>query len=184
MTTGCGGPSFKPSDIARVEVEYAEFRDADLNSADPVRAYNVIGSLDATKKASVPAVGMPRRDQAFRGDLGGNSIVNGNITTYTTTTQGAIFGRSGRYDEVAMGRKVYGNPTQGDAQLAFKNNTQPDCQTRTQYVAVTATTDQASLTINFASVAFYVPPVVDTSSASFLSMTAAAVFGLLSLAFF
>ena len=182
----CGAPAFKPTDISRVEVEYVEYRDAEISLTETVRGYNTLASSDALKKASTPAVGMPRRDHVFMGQLGGNSIANGNITsTYNATIQGDVRGRSGRYDEVAMGRKVFGNPTQGDTQLGLKvNQTNPDCTPRTLYLAVTATTDQASLRMDLSSVAFYVPPVVDTSSASFLSMTIAAVFGLLSLALF
>jgi hypothetical protein len=57
---------------------------------------------------------------------------------------------------------------------------------RNLYIAVTATTDAASLRVDVSSVAFYRPPTVnpDESGASFLSMTVAAVFGLISLAFF
>jgi len=150
-----------------------------------VRGYNTLASNNAAFRNSTPAVGMPRRDHVFAGDMGGNSISNGNITTYNATTQGNIFGRSGRYDEVAMGRKVYGNPTQGDTQLGLKSNqTLSDCSTRTIYLAVTATTDGATLNMQLSSVAFYVPPTPVVSGASALSMTIAAVFALLSLAFF
>jgi len=180
----CGAPAFKPTDISRVEVEYVEFRDAEVNLTETVRGHNTLASSDANKKASTPAVGMPRRDHVFAGLAGGNSIANANITTYNATTQGAIYGQSGRYDENASGRKVYGNPTQGDTQLGFKSSqAHADCTPRTLYLAVTATTDQASLRMDLSSVAFYVPPTV-TTGASFLSMTIAAVFGLLSLAFF
>ena len=123
-----------------------EFTDANLNSSDAVRGYNTNPSNDVLKKNSVPAIGMPRRNQAFSGDVGGNNIGNANITNYNATTQGSIFGRSGRYDELGTGRKVFGNPTQGNTQLGIKTNQAvPDCSPRTMYIAVTATTDQASL---------------------------------------
>jgi hypothetical protein len=57
---------------------------------------------------------------------------------------------------------------------------------RTTYLAVTATVDAASLQVVLSSVAFYIPPVVvtPTTGATFLSITFAAVVGLISLAFF
>ena len=131
---------------------------------------------------------MPRRDHYFNASLGGNNIANGNQTTYNASTNGTVFGRSGRYDKVAGGRHVYGNPTQGDTLLAnLSSQALADCQNRELYVAVTATTDQAYLNVAFSSVAFYRPPsttTTTTSGANFLSMTIAAVLGLVSLAFF
>ena len=101
VEAACGGPSFKPSDISRVEIEYVEFRNSLLNTSEPVRGYNNGTSADAAKKASVPAVGMPRRNRAFQGELGGNQISNGNITTYNASVNGDVIGKSGRYDELA-----------------------------------------------------------------------------------
>lgn len=122
------------------------------------------------------------------GDMGGNAIANGNITAYSasSTTLGPVFGRSGRYDEVALGRKAYGNPTQGATQIGnLTDQAQADCATRNLYLAVTATSDLATVSLALTSVEFYRPPVVaDSTGASFLSMTFAAVLGLASLAFF
>ena len=73
----CGGPSFKPNDTSRVEIEYVEFRDADLNATDVVRGY-VLNSNDTTKRASVPVTGMPRRDHFFWASLGGNQVSGAN----------------------------------------------------------------------------------------------------------
>lgn len=92
-----------------------------MNSADTVLGSGAAtskGSNDPVKRAAAPVAGMPRRDHYFFGELGGNKIDNGNITAYTTVANnGTIWGRSGRYDEIAGGRKVYGNPTQGAAQI-------------------------------------------------------------------
>lgn len=128
---------------------------------------------------------MPRRDHYFGAELGGNNIANANITTYTTAANnGTIWGRSGRYDEQAGGRKVYGNPTQGAAQLGNATSmSQPNCLARNVYLAVTAVGGDASLKIDLNTVAFY-NTTDDGSGASALSMTLAAVFGLISLAFF
>jgi hypothetical protein len=38
-STVCGGPSFKPNDTSRVEIEYVEYKEADLSSTDVVRGY-------------------------------------------------------------------------------------------------------------------------------------------------
>lgn len=129
--------------------------------------------------------GMPRRDHYFMAEVGGNAIPNGNITAYTTSANnGTVWGRSGRYDEVAAGKKVYGNPTQGNSSLGFASDmSQPNCITRNMYLAVTATSADATLKIDLSNVAFY-NTTVDTTGASALSMTVAAVFGLISLAFF
>jgi hypothetical protein len=129
---------------------------------------------------------MPRRDHYFGALVGGNNIANDNTTSYNSSTNGTIWGKSGRYDEIAGGRKAYGNPTQGDMQLANLTTTSAaDCQNRQVYIAVTATTDAASLRIDLSSVSFYRAPATNTTSgASFLSMTVAAVIGLISLAFF
>jgi hypothetical protein len=158
-----------------------------LNSSDPVIVYGTgnKGSNDPLKRASVPAVGMPRRDHYFAGGLGGNQITNGNITTYVSAAaNGTVWGRSGRYDELAGGRKVYGNPNQGASQLGNTTDmTQPNCLTRNMYLAVTATTDLATLKIDLSNVAFY-NTTGEGSGASALSTTIAAVFGLISLAFF
>lgn len=35
----CGGPSFRPNDTSKVEVEFVEFKDQDLNSSDVVIGY-------------------------------------------------------------------------------------------------------------------------------------------------
>jgi hypothetical protein len=72
VETGCGAPAFKPSDISKVEIEYVEFRNGEVNTSEPVRAYNNGTAADLTKKQSVNAVGMPRRDHTFVGELGGN----------------------------------------------------------------------------------------------------------------
>jgi len=181
----CGGPAFLPNDTSRVEIEYVEFKDADLNSSDVVRQYTLT-SNDTNKRGSLPATGMPRRDHYFKALTGGNMIANDNQTTYNASTNGTIFGSSGRYDKVAGGRKVYNNPTQGNTQMATLNNlTNADCTNRELYLAVTAVVDQATLTVQLSSVAFNRPATTTgTSGASFLSMTIAAVVGLISLAFF
>lgn len=131
---------------------------------------------------------MPRRDHYFFGELGGNQIVNQNTTAYVNSTfNGTVWGKSGRYDEVALSKKVYGNPTQSATSLGnLTDQSVSECSNRTVLIAVTATTDAATLSINLSNVAFYKAPVVETpkSSANFLSMTFAAVLGLVSLAFF
>jgi hypothetical protein len=182
----CGGPSFKPNDTSRVEVEFVGFKDADLNSSTVVKAFGSGTSNDTAKRQGTPVAGMPRRDHYFQASLGGNNIANGNTTTnYDVTVNGTVWGRSGRYDKVAGGRRAYGNPTQGDTQLGnLTTQTDLDCQGRNLYLAVTATTDAASLRIDLSSVSFYRPPTDTTTGASFLSMTVAALVGLLSLAFF
>lgn len=178
----CGGPSFKPNDTSRVEIEFVEFRDADLNSSDVIRTYTLT-SNDTLKRGSVPATGMPRRDHYFQSYAGGNLVSNDNYTTYNASTNGTVYGKTGRYDRVAGGRKAYGNPSQGDTQLGnLTNQAHPDCSNRDLYIAITATTDLATLKVDLSSVSFYRPSA--TSGASFLSMTVAAVLGLISLAFF
>jgi len=124
----CGGPSFKPTDTSRVEIEYTEFSDADLNTTATVRGYSLGNSNEVLKKQSLPAVGMPRRDHFYNAGLGGNNIANGNITTFDSTQNGIVNGRSGRFDKLNTGRKAYGNPTQGDLQQANLTNTSnADC---------------------------------------------------------
>lgn len=180
----CGGPSFKPNDTSRVEIEYVQFKDSDVNTSTPVRGLGV-NSNDTNKRQSTAVTGMPRRDHYFAGSLGGNAIANANYTVYDATTNGTIWGKTGRYDKVAGGRLAYGNPTQGDAQLGnLTNQANLDCQNRNLYLAVTATTDAASLRIDLSSVAFYRPPTDTHTGAQFLSMTVAALLGLVSLAFF
>jgi len=138
----------------------------------------------------MPATNMPRRDHYFAASLGGNNVVNANITAYNASTNGTIWGVSGRYDKsvnAVQGRKAYGNPNQGDTQLAnLTSQANSDCIARNLLVAVTALQDNAYVKLDFSAVQFYRPPVVNTttSGASFLSMTVAAVIGLISLAFF
>lgn len=195
VQAACGGPSFKPNDTSKVEIEYVEFRGSDLSN-DTVRALG-LGSSNQLQRNSTPAANMPRRDHFFNMELGGNQIANANSTNYNASVNGTIFGRSGRYDEFGTGRKAYGNPTQGDSQMAnLTDQSLPNCTTRNLYVAVTAVVDQASLKVDFSSVAFYRPPAVtstdntntnttsDTTGANILSITFAAVLGLISLAFF
>ena len=143
------------------------------------------GSNDPTKRGASPFAGMPRRDHYFFAEVGGNNIANANITAYTTVANnGTIWGRSGRYDELVAGMKVYGNPTQGDSQKGnLTDYTQSECTSRQVYLAVTAVGGDATLKIDVSNVTFYRPPA-DGSGASALSMTFAAVFGLISLAFF
>lgn len=73
----CGGPSFKPNDTSRVEIEFVEFRDADLTVTDAVKGYT-LNSNDTTKRASSPVTGMPRRDHFFWASLGGNTVSGAN----------------------------------------------------------------------------------------------------------
>jgi len=73
----CGGPSFKPNDTTRVEIEFVEFADANLTVTDPVTGYTLTANTTA-KRASSPVTGMPRRDHFFQASLGGNSIQNNN----------------------------------------------------------------------------------------------------------
>jgi hypothetical protein len=132
---------------------------------------------------------MPRRDHFFNSLAGGNLISNANQTSYNASTNGTVYGNSGRYDKVAGGRRVYNNPTQGDSQLAnLTSSTALDCQNRELYLAVTATTDLATLRVDLSSVSFYRAAASTSgngsSGASILSMTVAAVLGLISLAFF
>jgi hypothetical protein len=186
VSAACGAITFKPTDSSKVEIEYVEFKDADLNSSDPVVGLGT-ASNTTSKRQSVPATGMPRRDHYFMMELGGNQIVGDNQTqqTYNASTNGTMYGRSGRYDKVAGGVKAYGNPTQGVSPMGnLTDYSLLDCQTREMYLAVTATTDQATLSIALNNAAFYRPPASGSSSANFLSMTLAAVLGLLSLAFF
>lgn len=69
-------------------------------------------------------------------------------------------------------------------QLAnLTTSTALDCQARELYIAVTAVVDLATVRLDLSSVAFYRAPAA-TSGANFLSMTIAAVVGLISLAFF
>lgn len=161
LSAACGAIGFQPSDTSKVEIEYVEFRQEQVNSTDPVVLSGVSGtgkgSLDVAKRGSAPVIGMPRRDHYFFAEVGGNSIPSGNLTAYTTSANnGTIWGRSGRYDEVATGRKVYGNPTQGSASLGFASDmSQPNCLTRNVYLAVTATAADATLNIDLTNVAFY-----------------------------
>lgn len=181
----CGGPSFKPNDTSKVEIEFVNFKDADLNSSSVVRGLGV-HSNDTNKRQSIPATGMPRRDHYFAQSFGGNNIANANYTSnYDVAVNGTVWGRSGRYDKVAGGRKAYGNPTQGDSQIGnLTNQADLDCQNRQLYLAVTAVQDAASLRIDLSSVSFYRPPTDTHTGAQFLSMTVAALLGLVSLAFF
>jgi hypothetical protein len=184
VKSACGAPSFKPNDTSRVEIEYVEYRDTNVNLTE-VGVLSGVSSNSTAKRTSPPVTGMPRRDHYFIGELGGNQIINQNTTAYVNSSvNGTIYGRSGRYDETAAGRKVYGNPTQGDMQLGnLTDLSLPDCAPRTLLLAITATTDLAYVKVDLANVAFYRPPAAQ-SSAAFLSMTFAAVLGLLSLAFF
>jgi hypothetical protein len=114
VSTSCGAPTFKPSVVTNVEIEYVEFNSTQLNSSDPVLQYGDSGNLgsnDANKRASSPATGMPRRNQYFEKEVGGNSISSNYITDYDSATNGTIIGKSGRYDEIAGGKKAFGNPT-------------------------------------------------------------------------
>jgi hypothetical protein len=186
----CHAPAFIPTDTSRVEIEYVEYRDNQVNSTGTDTVVYTGSSTGTAKKQAQPAVGLPRRDHYFNGDIFGNAVAaGGNITAYTSVAvNGAVWGKSGRYDEIAGSRKVYGNPTQGLTQMGnLTDLSLPDCVNRTMLVVVTATTDAASLTLAVSNVAFYRPPNATTpagSGASFLSMTFAAVLGLVSLAFF
>lgn len=185
ISAACGAITFQPSDASKVEIEYVEFKDADLNTTASVVGLGT-ASNTTSKRQALPATGMPRRDHYFFAEQGGNQIVGDNQTqqVYNASTNGTMYGRSGRYDKVAGGKKVYGNPTQGAMYGNLTSQSLLDCQNRQVYLAVTATTDQATLSIALGNVAFYRPPASGTSSANFLSMTLAAVLGLLSLAFF
>lgn len=193
VKAACGAPAFLPDPFnnTKFEFEYVHYQDGNLNSTDPVTIYGGSGiNPNATaKRQSAPATTVPRRDHYFRSELGGNQVSNANITAYVSDAlNGTVWGVSGRYDKVAGGRKVYGNPTQGALQLGnLTNLTNADCTPRSLHLAVTAiTADTPSTNVTFSSVAFYRPPTVtvEPSGASFLSMTAAAVLGLVSLAFF
>jgi hypothetical protein len=190
VKAACGAPAFKPDSVnlTRFEFEYVTFADSSLNSSDAVIGYNSQNSNTTTKRQASPVAGIPRRDHYFNASLGGNQVVNQNVTAYTNSSfQGSVFGQSGRYDKLVGGRKVYGNPTQGDLQQGnLTNQSAADCAGRNLYLAVTAITDLSSTNVTFSSVSFYRPPVVntDTSNASVLSITFAAVLGLISLAFF
>lgn len=184
VQAACGGPSFKPNVTDRVEIEYVEFRAEELAATDIVVGY-VSGSMNMTKRASAPVTGQPRRDHFFKSELGGNLVSNANSTTYNASVNGTVFGRSGRYDKSVGGRKAYGNPTQGDTQTGIlTNQANADCSVRNLYLAITATTDNAALRVDLSSVAFYRPPAAKPSGANILSITFAAVLGLISLAFF
>lgn len=127
---------------------------------------------------------MPRRNQYFYADAGANMIANGNHTAYNASTNGTIVGRSGRYDKTQGGRKAYGNTNQAAGQKAnLTSQANADCTARNLYLAITATVDSQYVKVDLSSVAFYRPPVAE-SGASFLSITIAAVVGLISLAFF
>ena len=192
----CGGPAFQPDlsglNYTKFEFEYVTYQDANLNTSDALVTYATTGqnSNSTTKRQGVPAAGLPRRDHYFNAGLGGNRVVNANTTLdsqYSNVTNGTIFGNSGRYDKTAGGRKLYGNLNQAAGQLSnLTNQANADCSLRSLHLAVTAvSTDSPSINVTFSSVAFYRPPaVVDTTGASFLSMTFAAVLGVVSLAFF
>ena len=76
----------------------------------------------------------------------------GNISTANSK---APYGRSGRYDKVPGGMKAFGNPTQWDSQVAIRRSaSEPECTPKEMYIAVWATVDNASLTLNVTSVAF------------------------------
>lgn len=186
----CHAPAFLPTttDFSKVEIEYVEYRDNQVNATgvDTVVGYN---QPVASRRQSQPAIGFPRRDHYFFGDVGGNSVPSGNYSTYTNVaTNGEIWGRTGRYDEIAGSRKVYGNPTQGLTSLGnLTSQALPDCVNRTLLIAVTSLQDNTNVGLSISNVQFYRPPNVTTpaeSGASFLSMTFAAVLGLVSLAFF
>jgi hypothetical protein len=185
----CGGPSFKPTDATKVEIEYVEFRNAEVDVNSTVTGYS-LGSNSTVKRASQPVSGMPRRDRFFSSDMGGNMIANVNQTTFNATgTSLPVIGRSGRFDKTNTGRKAYGNNQQGDTVLAnLTNQAHADCTTRHLYLAVTGIDSTgATLRVDFSSVAFYRPPVTpdtQTTGATFVSMSLAAVLGLISLAFF
>lgn len=151
-----------------------------------MRGYNNLTSVDPLKRAGLPATGMPRRNQYFYADSGANMIANGNVTVYNASTNGTIVGHSGRYDKVQGGRKAYGNTNQAAGQLSMlTNSTLATCLSRNLYLAVTAVADSQYVNIALTSVDFYrAPTTTSTSGASFLSMTVAAVVGLISLAFF
>lgn len=188
LKTACGAPAFKPDpvNITRFEFEFVHYADSSLNSSEPVIGYTQ-NSNTTTKRQASPVAGIPRRDHYFNASLGGNLISNQNYTAYANSSaNGTVFGVSGRYDKLALGRKVYGNPTQGDTQLGnLTNLTNADCAGRNLLVAVTALTDLSSTNVTFSAVSFYRPPTVVTpSGASFLSITFAGVVGLISLAFF
>jgi len=187
----CGAPAFLPTgDLTKAEIEYVEYRDNEVNQTGTNTVFTTgQPSNSNTKKQAQPAIGLPRRDHYFFGDIGGNAVAaGGNLTAYTNVaTNGAIWGRSGRYDEIAGSRKVYGNPTQSLMSMGnLTDQAQPDCTNRTMIIAVTSTMDGATIGLAISAVDFYRPPVVATpaSGASFISMTFAAVLGLVSLAFF
>jgi len=189
----CGGPAFKPNvtdgvtTLNKFEIEFVTYRDGETNATgtDAIRTYTLT-SNDTVKRASAPATQMPRRDHYFASAAGGNQVVNQNYTSYNASTNGTVYGISGRYDRSNSLKKLYGNPTQSDSAMSnLTNPSNADCANRTLLLAVTAITDASSIRIYLSSVAFYRAPTVDASSgASFLSMTIAAVLGLISLAFF
>jgi len=186
----CGGPAFKPTDATKVEIEYVEFRQDELDVNSTVTGYT-LNSNSTVKRASQPVAGMPRRDRFFNTDMGGNMIANANQTVFNATgTSLPVIGKSGRFDKTNTGRKVYGNNQQGDTVMAnLTNQAHSDCAARNLYLAVTGIdTTGATLRVDFSSVAFYRPPVVtpttQTTGATFVSMSLAAVLGLISLAFF
>ena len=162
VSAACGGPSFKPNDTSKVEIDYVEFLNSDVvNASDVGRPLNsTIGHNDTLKRYSPPVTGMPRRFQTFKAEVGGNMVYkqayDGSVANTTTTTV-YTKGHSGRFDKNAatLARKVFGNPTLGDSQLAMRDSySQAECSPRSLYIAVVATTDLATLEINVTAVAF------------------------------
>lgn len=104
----CGGPAFTPSDASKVEIEYVEFNSDDAVFPNDTATGQGKNSNDATKKASPPFAMMPRRNQNFYAELGGNAVFAGN---QTVTVDGTGFqGRTGRYDKTAGSMKAFGQP--------------------------------------------------------------------------
>jgi hypothetical protein len=100
---------------------------------------------------------MPRRYQTFKAYNGGNFVYYNDLTNTSSLGQRSMIGRSGRYDKWAGGRKVYGNPDQGDSMLAFPLTTDEsyNCVDRELYVAVTAVNNASvSLKLELSSVPF------------------------------
>jgi hypothetical protein len=131
VLASCGAPSFLPNDTSRVEIEYVQFQNASLNTSDVVLGYGTYTSNSTNHRQSEPMMSMPRRDHYFNAAQGANMVTNQNITAFnSTTTNGTVFGYSGRYDKNTAGRKVFGAAAQGVSYGNLTDTTQADCLPR------------------------------------------------------
>jgi len=75
VASQCGGTAFTPSQFSNFEIEYVEYRAADVNPTNVITTGSV---TSPNRRVQAPMAHMPRRDHYFYGQAGGNNIANAN----------------------------------------------------------------------------------------------------------